>query len=75
LEGKKVILFCTCRFFGDGRTLKKYGAKLTAKGYETILSVSKKGMKSVAIADFSDVLAEVKKVLEEYLVHYTNLDK
>ena len=39
--------------------------KLSAKGYETILSVSKIGMMSGAIADFSDALAEVKKVLEE----------
>jgi flavodoxin len=65
VKGKKVILFCTCRLFGNGRTLKNMEQKLSAKGYETILSVSKKGMKSGAITDFSDSLAEVKKVLEE----------
>ena len=65
VEGKKVILFYTCRFFENGRTLKNMEQKLSAKGYETLLSVSKIGMKSDAIADFSDALAEVKKVLEE----------
>ena len=38
---------------------------LDCKGYETILEVSKKGMKPDKEADFSDVLSEVKKALEK----------
>ena len=37
---------------------------LDAKGYETVLKVSKKGMKPGKEADFSDILGEVKKTLE-----------
>lgn len=39
--------------------------KLSSKGYEILLKVSKKGMKPDKEADFSDVLNEVKKVLEK----------
>jgi flavodoxin len=62
---KKAILFCTCRFFGNGRTLKTMEKELGAKDYETLLSVSKKGMKPDKEADFSDILKEIKQVLEK----------
>jgi flavodoxin len=64
-EGKKAILFCTYRIFGNSRTLKSVEKALAAKGYKTILSVSKKGMKPDKEADFSDILGEVKNVLEK----------
>jgi hypothetical protein len=38
---------------------------LSAKGYETVLKVSKKGMKPDKEADFSEILSEVKKTLEK----------
>ena len=38
---------------------------LAAKGYETVLKVSKKGMKPEKEADFSEILSEVKKRLEK----------
>ena len=63
-EGKKAILFCTCRLW-KGRTFKIMEKELDCKGYETILGVSKKGMKPDKEADFSEVLAEVKKALEK----------
>jgi flavodoxin len=62
-EGKKAILFCTNRIFGSGRTLKILEKQLSQKGYVTILKVSKKGMKPDQPADFSEVLAEIKKVI------------
>jgi len=62
-EGKKAILFCTYRLFGNARTLKNVEKKLTEKGYQTILKVSKKGMKPEQSADFSEILAEIKKVM------------
>ena len=39
--------------------------ELSCKGYETILSVSKKGMTPDKEADFSEVISEVRKALEE----------
>jgi flavodoxin len=62
VEGKKVILFCTYRLW-KGSTLKILEQKLAAKGYETVLSFGKKGMKPDKEADFSDVLGEIKKGL------------
>ena len=62
VTGKKAILFCTYRIFGNERTMKAVEKALAAKGYETILKVSKKGMKPGQEADFSKVLSEVKKV-------------
>lgn len=64
VEGKKAILFCTYRLW-KGSTLKILEKELAAKGYETVLSVSKKGMKPSKEADFSEVLGEVKKALEK----------
>ncbi len=62
---KKAILFCTYKIFGNERTMKAIEKELTAKGYETILKVSKKGMKPDKEADFSEILSEVKKTLEK----------
>jgi hypothetical protein len=45
VEGKKAILFCTYRIFGNERTMKAMEKELKNKGYETILKVSKKGVK------------------------------
>lgn len=61
--GKKAILFCTYKIFGNSRTMKNMEKQLTAKGYTTILSVSKKGLKPDESADFSEALAEIKKAI------------
>jgi hypothetical protein len=63
-EGKKAILFCTYRIW-KGSTFKILEKQLASKGYESILSVSKKGMKPDEEADFSEVVGEVRKVLEK----------
>jgi len=65
VSGKKAILFTTYRVFGNERTMKAIEKQLSAKGYETILNVSKKGMKPGEAADFSKVLAEVKQALDK----------
>ncbi len=62
-EGKKAILFCTYKIFGNNRTLKNMEKQLASKGYETLLMVSKKGLKPEQPADFSDALAEIKETL------------
>jgi flavodoxin len=64
VEGKKAILFCTYRLFGNERTMKAMEKELKSKGYETILKASKKGMKPEKEADFSEMVSEVKKTLE-----------
>lgn len=63
VQGKKVVLFCTYRLFGNERAMKTIEKELTAKGYETILKVSKKGMKPEQEADFSEVLDKIEKLL------------
>lgn len=63
VQGKKVILFCTYRLFGNERAMKAMEKELASKGYETILKVSKKGMKPEQEADFSEVINKVKTVL------------
>jgi flavodoxin len=63
-QGKKAIVFCTYRIFGNERTMKNMQKKLANKGYENILKVSRK-MKPDQPADFSKVLDEIKKVLEK----------
>jgi flavodoxin len=65
VEGKKAILFCTFRIFGNKRTMNAMEKALAAKGYETVLKVSKKGLKPEKEADFSDILSEVRKGLEK----------
>jgi flavodoxin len=64
-KGKKVILFCTYRAFGNERTMKNMEKRLSGKGYETIAKISKKGMKPEKEEDFSEILSEVKKILEK----------
>jgi len=61
--GKKVILFCTYAI-RKGGTLNVLEKELAEKGYVTIVSVSKRGLKP-SKADFSDVLAEITKAVEE----------
>jgi flavodoxin len=61
--GKKAILFCTYAI-KQGGTLKVLEKELAQKGYVTILSVSKRGLKP-SKADFSDVLDEINKAVEE----------
>ena len=63
MDGKKVVLFCTNRLFGSGRTMKIMEKMLDCKDCVTVLKVSKKGMKPEKEADFSDVLKEIKKAL------------
>ncbi len=64
-EGKKAILFCTYAML-KGSTFKILAKELANKGYETILTVSKRGVKP-NVMDFSDVLDEIKKALEKLL--------
>ena len=64
-KGKKAILFCTYRAFGNERTMKKIEKLLEGKGYMTVAKASKKGMKPEQTADFSKELAEIKKALEK----------
>jgi flavodoxin len=63
-EGKKAILFCT-HLLWKGSTFKILEKGLSSKGYDTILSVSKKGVKPDKPADFSDSIEKIKKVLEK----------
>jgi flavodoxin len=63
VTGKKAILFCTYKIFGNERAMKAIEKELSAKGYETILKVSKKGMKPGVEADLSKVQSEVASVL------------
>jgi flavodoxin len=65
VSNKKAILFTTYRVFGNERTMKTIEKQLASKGYETILKVSKKGMKPGETADFSKLLAEVKQALDK----------
>jgi flavodoxin len=65
VTGKKVILFCTYRVFGNERAMKAIAKELSVKGYDTVLKVSKKGMKPGENADFSKVLSEVKQTLDK----------
>lgn len=63
LNGKKAVLFTTYRIFGNKHTMKIMEKKLKEKGCETVLMVSKKGVKPDQPADFSEALAEIKKVI------------
>ncbi len=67
VQDKKVILFCTYRAFGNERTMKNMEKRLAGKGYQIVARVSKKGMKPEKEADFSEVVAEVRKALEKQL--------
>jgi flavodoxin len=61
-EGKKAILFCT-HVLWKGSTFKILEKELASKGYETILSVAKKGMKPDQPADFADSIDQIKKAI------------
>jgi flavodoxin len=63
-EGKKAILFCTHAFW-KGSTFKILEKELASKGYNIILSVSKKGIKPDKPADFSDSIDKIKNALEK----------
>jgi flavodoxin len=60
-QGKKSIVFCTCRLW-VGKTLKSLAEVLESKGYANVLDVSKKGVKQ-GKTDFSDVLEKIKKTI------------
>jgi flavodoxin len=62
VEGKKVILFSTYAF-AQGGALKVLEQKLGAKGYRTVLSVGKRGVKPDK-ADFQDVLDKIARAVE-----------
>jgi hypothetical protein len=62
-EGKRAILFCTYAV-AKGGTLKIMEQELAKKGYSTILSVSKKGVKPNK-ADFSDAIDEIAKKVKQ----------
>ncbi len=64
-NGKKVILFCTYRVFGNERTMKSIEKILAGKGYATILKVSKKGMNPEEPTDFSKITVQVQETLEK----------
>jgi flavodoxin len=61
--GKKAIVFCTYAI-AKGGVLKGLERELAAKGYLTILSVGKRGVKPNKV-DFKDVLAKVSRAVEE----------
>jgi flavodoxin len=63
VAGKKTIIFCTYKIFGNERAMKTIEKELSAKGYETILKVSKKGMKPNQTTDFSEILSKIKAVI------------
>jgi len=63
-EGKKTILFCTHALW-KGSTFKVLEKELSSKGYDVILSVSKKGAKPDRQADFSDSINKIKEALEK----------
>lgn len=68
-EGKKAIVFCTYRLFGNERSMKVMAKQLEAKGYQVVLKVSKKGMKPEQSVDFTKELSEVKKAIDNLAVH------
>ena len=61
--GKKAIVFCTYAVTKAG-ALKNMEAELVKKGYVPILQLSKRVLRQ-SKADFSDCLAEIRKVLKE----------
>jgi len=60
VSGKKAIVFNTCRLFGNSRTNKALEKLLSAKGYETVLAVSKK-VKANKEPDYTETVNEVKE--------------
>lgn len=62
-DGKRAILFCTCRLW-KGRTFGKLKKGLKKKGYSTILCVSAKG-REFTEEDFSDTICKITEALKE----------
>jgi flavodoxin len=62
-NGKRAILFCTCRLW-KGRVFGKLKKELKKKGYSTILCVSVKG-KEFTKEMFSDATAKIAEALKE----------
>ncbi len=62
-EGGKSFLFCSYRIFGNNRTMNAIEKELKRKGYQTILKVSKKGMKPDKEVDFLEIISAVKNAL------------
>lgn len=60
-NGKKIIIFCTY-VISKGKTLEKLEKKLESKGYNTILKLSKRGLKPKK-EDFSDLTEKIRKAL------------
>jgi flavodoxin len=60
-DNKKAILFCTNKLW-RGSTFKSLSKALTDKGYNSVLDVSKRGVK-IGKTDFSDVIKKVQKAL------------
>jgi flavodoxin len=60
-DGKKAILFCTCKFY-KGSTFKVMSKALGDKGYNSSMDVSKKNVK-IGETDFSDVIQEIKTAI------------
>ncbi len=58
-SGKKSIVFCTYAMF-KGRTLNVLEQELSKKGFQTVLSVAKKGVKPGS-TDFSDVQKQISE--------------
>jgi len=63
-EGKKAILFCSYALW-KGRTFGVLKKELTRKGYETIINVSKKGIKPDQPAEFLENISKIQKKLEK----------
>ncbi len=62
-NGKRIILFCTCRLW-KGRTFGKLKKELKKKSYTTILKVSKKG-REFTKEDFSEAIGKIAEALKE----------
>ncbi len=60
-DGKKAILFCTCRLFKGG-TFKAMSSALESKGYHSNIDVYKKNVK-IGETNFTDIIEEIKKAL------------
>ncbi len=62
-DGKRAILFCTCRLW-KGSTFGKLKKELKKKGYSTVLCVSAKG-KEFTEEDFSDAIGKIAEALKK----------
>jgi flavodoxin len=60
-NGKRAILFCTCRLW-KGRTFGKLKKELEKKNYLTVLSASKRG-RELTKEDFSDAVTKIAEAL------------